>query len=657
MNNKIRKPITIAVVIAIIIAAVFGGTKIIKSRSTSAVEVYPVYNLSTSYWGDSSSFDGYIASGKAQTITMKEGLVEQVNVAEGDEVMAGDVLMVYNTDSLKLALQSDEARIAVLESNLNNAQKQLNTYRYLRPSEEMPQAKEVVTDNGPLKLDKSPIDAKAFKKGDMTFKCDAETVVTAEFLKLLRDNPDSTAIFEMYEISGDSKVTDPESSDYSAVMYARYIVSGSDESLQIYTEEFETDVTLPAGEDEPVEPDTESEEPPVDTEEPGSESEEPSSESDTEEPPADTEEPPVDTEEPPVDTEEPGPETGSRALPGGVSGSRFISAGHGAGRQVIRAEKTVTGTVTIKREIDPITDWTLGEALEFTGNGVLISRGRNTVSFGEFESFSPIPYERFTTEYIGGYEPDGTENYMYSRDQLASMIKEQEKTIRDLGFTLKEAELTYKQDQLVSKSGEVKAVISGKITNFHDPAGVAPGEEIMTVKGNESYEVNFNISESKIPEVSVGDTISLIAYQSGNYMTGVITEIDTSAPADSMYWSGSENPNANSSYKAVAVLDDTGAELMIGEWCQVTLDSGAEETGEAWYMNKMFIRSDDSGNYVMMKDSSDRLVKQYVKTGKLLYSYYYEIKSGLTQEDMVAFPYGKSVVEGAPVIEKDYPEF
>ncbi|MCR4672340.1 MAG: HlyD family efflux transporter periplasmic adaptor subunit [Lachnospiraceae bacterium] len=644
MNKKARKPLTIAIISAVAVGAVFGGVRLYKSRSTSEVEVYPVYNLSTQYWGDSSTYSGYIVSGKTQIVTMKQGLVESVNVSEGDEVKEGDVLMVYNTDSLKLTLQSDEARIAVLESNLDIAQKQLNTYRYLRPSEEMPQVQEVVTDNGPLVLDESPITAKAFKSGEMTFKCDADTVVTADFLKLLRENPDSTAVFEMYEISGDASSADPSSSDYRAVMYARYTVSGSDSSLQIYTEEFETEVTLPAGEDEP-----ETKEPETETEEPATETEEPATE--TEEPVTETEEPATETEETESETE-----TGS-IVPGGSSFSGFFAAGHGSGTRLILADKTVTGTVTIKRDVDPITDWRLGNGLEFTGDGVHISAGRDTVSFGEFESFTPVPYERFTTEYKGGYQPDGTENYMYSRADLAEMVKQQEKTVRDLGFELKEAELTYKQDQLVSESGEVKASISGTVTDLKDPAGVSAGESVMTVKGAGSYEVTFYISESKIPEIAEGDPISLIAYESGNFMTGTITEIDTSSPAEGTYWFGAENPNANSAYLATAELEDTGAELRIGEWCEITLDSGSGSSGNAWYLNKMFIRSDDSGSYVMKKDDSGKLVRQYIKTGKLIWSSYYEIKSGLTQEDWIAFPYGKTVTEGARVIEKDYPEY
>ncbi len=46
------------------------------------------------------------------------------------------------------------------------------------------------------------------------------------------------------------------------------------------------------------------------------------------------------------------------------------------------------------------------------------------------------------------------------------------------------------------------------------------------------------------------------------------------------------------------------------------------------------------------KGENDRLTKQYVEVGKIVYGSY-EIRSGLSMEDEIAFPYGKDVKEGA----------
>ena len=59
----------------------------------------------------------------------------------------------------------------------------------------------------------------------------------------------------------------------------------------------------------------------------------------------------------------------------------------------------------------------------------------------------------------------------------------------------------------------------------------------------------------------------------------------------------------------------------------------------------------------MIADENDHLKKQYVVTGKTVYGTAVEIKSGLTEDDRIAFPYGKTAVEGAAVTEDESIEY
>ena len=63
---------------------------------------------------------------------------------------------------------------------------------------------------------------------------------------------------------------------------------------------------------------------------------------------------------------------------------------------------------------------------------------------------------------------------------------------------------------------------------------------------------------------------------------------------------------------------------------------------------------DEEGEYVMKADENEQLKKQYISTGKSLWGSYVEIKAGVTMDDRLAFPYGKTVREGAPVVDGDY---
>lgn len=48
-----------------------------------------------------------------------------------------------------------------------------------------------------------------------------------------------------------------------------------------------------------------------------------------------------------------------------------------------------------------------------------------------------------------------------------------------------------------------------------------------------------------------------------------------------------------------------------------------------------------------MRGENGRLKKQTVVTGQTLYNSVIEVKSGLTLDDSIAFPYGTTVKEGA----------
>ena len=67
---------------------------------------------------------------------------------------------------------------------------------------------------------------------------------------------------------------------------------------------------------------------------------------------------------------------------------------------------------------------------------------------------------------------------------------------------------------------------------------------------------------------------------------------------------------------------------------------------------KVLIRQEDGKSYVMMADENNQLKKQYVVTGRTVYGSAVEIKSGLTEDDRIAFPYGKNAVEGAAVTDQ-----
>ena len=83
----------------------------------------------------------------------------------------------------------------------------------------------------------------------------------------------------------------------------------------------------------------------------------------------------------------------------------------------------------------------------------------------------------------------------------------------------------------------------------------------------------------------------------------------------------------------------------------ITYSTAGSEHGI--YLQNPFLRTEQGKSYVYVLGEDGRLEQRFVKTGKALWGSYMEILSGLTEEDMVAFPYGKNVRDGAIAVEGD----
>ncbi len=543
--SKIRKLVMPIVIVVVILAAIVAGILLWQTKHAKAVDVYPVSNIYQTYWGDDTSLSGTVSTGKQQNITLKESLINSINVKEGDQVTAGDVLMVYDTTSFQLTLQSDRARIAVLEAQIQQCKNNIAKYKGLQPSENAPKPKETTIDHGELKiLDK--IDKEMLTGDNLVFQCDAETVVTADFLKQLRADKTSVEL-QMYDEN---------------TLYGSWYIDGG---------------TLPATTIQYV---------PI---------------------------APEPTPDPTNDSSE---------------------------------------TSYKREEVEAITDdWTLGDSLTFNGEGISVTLADNTTGYGQFVACTPTEYERYEIISEDGYIPDGSDNYVYSKAELVKMIQQEQEQLAGYELDLKSANLTLQQDELVGENGEVTASISGTVSEVKDTSTLATGDTIFTVRGAESYAVTFFVSELDLSSINVGDSYNLYAYESSTSSTVTVSEIGSTP--NTTYLGGGGNPNS-SYYPITATVDDPDAQMTIGEWCEVTKISDTD-LDSTMYLELMYVRKDDKGYYVMIADENNKLKKQYVRTGKTVWGYMIEIKSGISMEDRIAFPYGKTVKAGAPVTDVEYP--
>ena len=114
---------------------------------------------------------------------------------------------------------------------------------------------------------------------------------------------------------------------------------------------------------------------------------------------------------------------------------------------------------------------------------------------------------------------------------------------------------------------------------------------------------------------------------------------------NNFYYGGDSNPNV-SYYTFNAEITDQSLQFTDQDYVTISLKSNKLSKGSLVVM-KAFIRTENGTSYVY-KDVKGTLKKQQVTVGSIVNSGYYAIvTSGLKSDDLLAFPYGNTVQEGA----------
>ena len=276
-------------------------------------------------------------------------------------------------------------------------------------------------------------------------------------------------------------------------------------------------------------------------------------------------------------------------------------------------------------------DWTLGAGLILNGDGT-IAIDLGETHYGVFESCLPGDEEIDIpdwTDYGSGY----------TRAEIAQMISDLQKSIQQNQRELQKAQLKYKRDQLTGQTGEVKSPADGVVTLVADPHAIAAGQTLITIKGSANASIVVYVDELSLDSLRVGDEVSVMTYETGVSFLAKVSEVGTE-PSDEYSYDSSQ-----SMYPITCVSEDADVEVNMGEWCSVT-PMQTEEVSDHIYLPLYFVREDEQGSYVLAADENGRLERRAVSTGKTIYGSSVEILRGVTVEDQIAFPYGRSARPG-----------
>ena len=292
-------------------------------------------------------------------------------------------------------------------------------------------------------------------------------------------------------------------------------------------------------------------------------------------------------------------------------------------------------------------DMSLGQRLSWTG--MIATRKGGTFTFRFFDASGISDHMLAEMGQEEEEKPQIDFGSGYTAAQIAQMRNEQEKTIKDLEFDIKMAEANYKIALTEVNDGNVYAKIDGTVVSvLTEEEAKMDYQPIVKVSGGGGFYVQGSVSELEKANMQIGQEVTVNDWNTGMTYTGVVQSIGD-FPSSENYWSGVGNPNA--SYYPFKVFIEEDADLQEGRYVSVMYSTATSEHGI--YLQNPFLRTEQGKSYVYVMGEDGRLEQRFVTTGKALWGSYMEILSGLSEEDLVAFPYGKNVKPGAAAQEGD----
>ena len=198
--------------------------------------------------------------------------------------------------------------------------------------------------------------------------------------------------------------------------------------------------------------------------------------------------------------------------------------------------------------------------------------------------------------------------------------------------------------------GIVKSINDGTQNSY----GYDNDSSYMTILSNNEYRIKGTINEQNMYAISTGHEILVHSRIDEDLVwRGTVTEVDTENPVsnqNNMYISsGSDTNTTSSSYNFYVELSDE-AVLMLGQHVFMEPDVGQNETKEGLWLSSYYLVFDGNDAYAWVCGKNDKLEKRKITTGQHDETMdEYEITSGLTLEDAIAFP-DDTLTEGMPCV-------
>ena len=221
-------------------------------------------------------------------------------------------------------------------------------------------------------------------------------------------------------------------------------------------------------------------------------------------------------------------------------------------------------------------------------------------------------------------------------EQIAQQIRDSELSYRQLCHDIEQLYT------LTGQNGTVFSTFSGVVATLN--AKARPGEMLLEVRGGSGKSViRCMLGETELEKYPVGMDLTGFNYDIGDNVTARVTYVGNIPVTDS--YSSGGNPNSSGYIMLLEVQGDTL--LPLYSYVEFTSFEPLSKTG-AIYLYEAFVREIDGQDCIfIVRDGY--LKKVPVHTGRRTMEYIELVGSDLVPEDLIAFPYGKGVRDGASV--------
>ncbi len=305
----------------------------------------------------------------------------------------------------------------------------------------------------------------------------------------------------------------------------------------------------------------------------------------------------------------------------------------------------------------------------FVKEGDTVTKGAPLFSYDTDEtqmklSEAELELERITTEIATLYNQIETlqnekakapesEAFSYTTQILTAQndVKRAEYNQKSKGVEIEQIRKSLENATVTSEiDGVVKSINDGSQTYGY---GYDEDNSYMTILSNNEYRIKGTINEQNMYAISTGQEMLVHSRIDENITwSGTVTEVDTENPVNnqnSMYGYGGDGNTTSSSYNFYVELSDDAA-LMLGQHVFMEPDMGQTEVKEGLWLSSYYLVFDGNDAYAWVCGKNDKLEKRRITTGQYDETMdEYEITSGLTLEDSIAFP-EDTLTEGMPCV-------